>query len=104
MFVLGYGGFFRFNELFQLRRCDFQFEDCFMRIFFHRSKTDVYRAGYWVVIVKTFKPTCPCLLLQRYFVAALFQLTAKSSFFCPLVFLRGAGTYKFRGSVPVVLY
>ena len=37
--------FFCFNELFQLRRCDFQFEDSFMRIFVHSSKTDVYRAG-----------------------------------------------------------
>ena len=43
--VLGYAGFFRFNELVQLRRCDFQFEDSFMRIFVHRSKTDVYRDG-----------------------------------------------------------
>ena len=33
--VLGYAGFFRFNELVQLRRCDFQFEDSFMRIFVH---------------------------------------------------------------------
>lgn len=30
--VLGYAGFFRFNELVQSRRCDFQFEDSFMRI------------------------------------------------------------------------
>ena len=33
--VLGYAGFFRFNVLVQLRRCDFQFEDSFMRIFVH---------------------------------------------------------------------
>ena len=34
--------------------------------------------------------------------AALFQQTAKTAksyFFCPLVFLRGAGSYKLRGSV-----
>ncbi|CAH3148188.1 unnamed protein product, partial [Porites lobata] len=66
--VLGYAGFFRFNELVELRRCDFQFEDSFMRIFVHRSKTDVYRDGAWVVIAKTFKHTCPYLLVQRYFV------------------------------------
>ena len=63
--VLGYVGFFRFNELVQLRRCDFQFEDAFMRIFVQRSKTDVYRDGAWVVIAKTFKRTCPYLLVQR---------------------------------------
>ena len=70
--VLGYAGFFRFNELVQLRRCDFQFEDSFMRIFVHRSKTDVYRDGAWVVIAKTFKHTCPYLLVQRYFVRYFF--------------------------------
>lgn len=55
--VLGYAGFFRFNELVQLRRWDFQFEDSFMRIFVQRSKTDIYRDGAWVVIAKT------CLLV-----------------------------------------
>ena len=48
--VLGYAGFFRFNDLVQLRRCDCQFEDSFMRSFVHRSKTDVYTDGGWVVI------------------------------------------------------
>ena len=43
--VLGYVGFFRFNELVQFRRCDFQFEDSFLRIFVHRSKTNIYRDG-----------------------------------------------------------
>jgi len=43
--VLGYAGFFLFNELVQLRRCDFHFEDSFMRIFVQRSKTHICRDG-----------------------------------------------------------
>ena len=81
--VLGYAGFFRFNELVQLRRCDFQFEDSFMRIFVQRSKTDIYRDGAWVVIAKTFKPTCPVLLTLRYFAVASFSV--KTSFFVHLL-------------------
>ena len=70
--VLGYAGFFSFNELVQWRRCDFQFEDSFMRIFVQRSKTDIYRDGSWVFIAKTFKPTCPVLLTLRYFAVCFF--------------------------------
>ena len=39
--VLGYAGFFGFNEIVQLRRYDFRFEDSFMRIFIQVSKTDI---------------------------------------------------------------
>ena len=99
--LLGYVGFFRFDELVQLRRCDFQFEDSFMRVFVHRSKTDVYRDGAWVVIAKTFKHTCPYLLVQRYFVAASFSADSEEFIFRPVVFLRSTGTYKLCGSVPL---
>ena len=49
--VLGYAGFFRFNELVPIAQFDFQFEDSFIRIFVQRSKTDIYKNGAWVVIV-----------------------------------------------------
>ena len=76
--VLGYLGFFHFTELVQLCRCDFQFENSFMRLFVHRSKTDIYRDGAWAVIAKTLKHTCPYLLVQRQFFAVSFQQTVKS--------------------------
>ena len=98
--VLGYAGFFRFNELVQLRRCDFHFEDSFMRIFVQRSKTDIYRDGAWVVIAKTFKCTCPCLLTQRYFSVASFSAESEDFIFRPLTFCSGDKSYKFRGSDP----
>ena len=53
-----------------------------MRIFVHRSKTDVYRDhGAWVVIARTFKHTCPYLLVQRYFVAASFSADSEEFIF-----------------------
>ena len=67
----------------------------------YRSKTDVYSDGAWVVIAKTFKHTCPYLLVQRYFVAASFSADSEEFIFRPLVFLRGTGAYKLRGSVPL---
>ena len=99
--VLGYAGFFRFDELVQLRRCDFQFEDSFMRIFVQRSKTDIYRDGAWVVIAKTFKPTCPVLLTLRYFAAASCSEDSEDFIFRPLSFCSSNGSYRFRGSVPL---
>ena len=82
--VLGYAGFFRFNELVKLRRCNFHFEDSFMRMFVQRSKIDIYRYGAWVVIAKTFKCTCPCLLTQRYFSVASFSEESEDFIFRPL--------------------
>lgn len=51
--ILDYARFFRIKELVRLRECDFQFEDAFMIIFVHRSKTGVHWEGAWVVIAKT---------------------------------------------------
>ena len=67
----------------------------------HRSKTDVYSDAAWVVIAKTFKHTCPYLLVPRYFVAASFSADSEEFIFLTLVFLRDTGTYKMRGSVPL---
>ena len=91
-------GFFRFNELVQLRRCDFQFEDSFMIIFVQRSKTDTYRDGAWVVKAKTFKSTCPVRLNLRYFAVASFSEDSEDFIFRPLTFCSIDGSYKFRGS------
>ena len=57
--TLGYAGFLRFSELISLRKCDFEFETSFMRLFIEHSKNDIYRDGARVVIVTTHKPTCP---------------------------------------------
>lgn len=54
-----------------------------------------------VFIAKTFKHTCPYLSVQRHFAASAFSAHSEASIFCPLVFLRGTGAYKMRGSVPL---
>ena len=72
-----------------------------MRIFVQRSKTDIYRDGAWVVIAKTCKCTCPCLLTQRYFSVASFSAESEDFIFRPLTFCSGDKTYKFPGSDPL---
>ena len=72
-----------------------------MRIFVQRSKTDIYRDGAWVVISKTFKPTCPVLLPLRYFAVASFSEDSEDFIFRPLSFCSSNGSYRFRGSVPL---
>lgn len=52
-------------------------------------------------IAKTFKHTCPYLSVQRHFAASSFSAHSEVSIFRPLVFLRGTGAYKMRGSVPL---
>ena len=50
--VLGFTGFLRFDELSNLKYCDFLFTSSYVKIFLERSKTDVYREGDWVFISK----------------------------------------------------
>lgn len=99
--VLGYTGFLRFNELVGLRRCDFEFESTFMRIFIERSKTDVYRDGAWVVIAQTYKPTCPVKLCMRFFELAGFEPNSDEYIFRSLTFYSSQGIYKFRNPTPL---
>ena len=96
--ALGYAGFLRFSELVGLRRCDFQFENSFMRIFIQRSKTDVYRDGAWVVTPETHKPTCPVSLRRRYFSLAGFSADSEEYIFRALTYFPSDGTFKFRNS------
>ena len=70
-----------------------------MRIFVRCSKTDIYRDGAWLVIAKTFKPTCPVLLTLRYFAVASFSKDSEDLIFRPLTFCSSDGSYRFRGSV-----
>ena len=101
LYVLGYVGFFRCNELVQLRRCDFQLKGSFIRIFVQRGKTDIYKDGAWVVVAETFKPTCPVLLTLRCFAVASFPEDSEDFIFRPLAFCSSNVAYIFRGSVPL---
>ena len=64
--LLGYAGFFRFEELAKLRESDVLIYAGHMEIFIESSKTDQYRDGAWVVISRTNSKCCPVAMLERY--------------------------------------
>ena len=66
MCVLGYAGFFRYDELSRIRRNDIEFHDTYMRIFVEKSKTDVCKTGKWVYIARTYSLCCPVMILKLY--------------------------------------
>ena len=53
MCLVGYAGFFRFDELAKLKEADVSFYEEHMEIFVESSKTDQLREGAWVVIART---------------------------------------------------
>ena len=73
--LLGYAGFFRFNELSSLRESDviILFYPDHIEVFVESSKTDQYREGAWVPIARTQSEICPVSMLERYFKLADIQ-------------------------------
>ena len=67
MCLVGYAGFFRFDEMSKLTEADVRFYAEHMEIFVESSKTDQYRDGAWVVIARTNSKLCPVAMLERYF-------------------------------------
>ena len=61
-----FAGFFRFNELVNLRPMDIKIKGNTMRIHIVRSKTDRLRQGDEVVVARTNSGTCPVAMLERY--------------------------------------
>jgi integrase len=99
--VLCYAGFLRFDELIQLRRCDFFIEEAYMRIFIERSKTDIYRDGAWVIIARTGLHTCPVSLTLRYFTLGGISPYSDEYIFRSLSYCSSTGNYKLRGISPL---
>ena len=64
--LLGFAGFFRYNELAKIRECDVCFFREHLEIFVESSKTDQYRDGAVVVIARTGTDCCPVAMLERY--------------------------------------
>ena len=61
-----YAGFLRVSELLNLKLCDVNIVDTHMSYFIEKSKTDIYRDGYWLVISRTCTKLYPVLNLERY--------------------------------------
>jgi integrase len=64
--MLGFAGFFRYNEIANLKGSDVSILSDHMEIFVEASKTDQYRDGARVVIARTGSSTCPVGMLERY--------------------------------------
>ena len=65
--LLGYSGFFRFNELASLRESDIVFYSEHIEVFIESSKTDQFKEGAWVPIARTHSDICPVSMLEQYF-------------------------------------
>ncbi|XP_062612565.1 integrase/recombinase xerD homolog [Saccostrea cucullata] len=66
MFLMGFAGFLRFNELANLRVRNISFHDFYMCLHIESSKTDVYRRGNDVLIASTGNATCPVFWAKHY--------------------------------------
>ena len=83
-----YAGFLRYDELSNLRIYDLKFYNDYVKIFIEKSKTRIYRQGFWVHIAKTFKRTCPVAILSNYVSQAKFIDDSDLLLFRALVFTR----------------
>ena len=64
--LLSFAGFLRFDEMINLRPCDFTFSEEMLKIHIVRSKTDQLRQGNEVLVARTNTNTCPVAMLERY--------------------------------------
>lgn len=64
--LLAFSGFMRSEELLKLRRSDIVFHSTYMSVFIESSKTDKYRDGAWILIVRTGTRLCPVNNLEHY--------------------------------------
>lgn len=64
--LVSYAGFFRFNEIANLKESDVVIHQEHVEIFVESSKTDQFRDGAWVVIARTRTELCPVAMLSRY--------------------------------------
>ena len=70
MILIGFAGFLRFDELVELRCCDVEFKENFLSIQIRKSKTDAYRSGNKILILKGKSSACPYTMLQNYMTKA----------------------------------
>ena len=91
--TLGFAGFFRYDELKNMRPYHIKVCDNHIKILVPKSKTDMYREGKFVYIRKTDTEYCPVAMLLRYIKAAR---TDTLPLFRSLTFLKKSRTYSLR--------
>lgn len=99
--LLGFAGFFRFDEMAKICESDIVVYKKHMEIFIESSKTDQLRDGAWVVIARTGTPLCPVAMLERYMRMANMTGAHDKHFFRAIVStkngqrLRGSGAVSY---------
>ena len=66
---ISYAGFLRYDDISSVTRKDCKIYGDRMTIYISKSKSDQFRDGAEVVIARSFKPTCPVVVAERYFEA-----------------------------------
>ena len=94
--TLGFAGFFRYDELKNMRPHHIKLCDNHIKILVPKSKTDIYREGKFVYIRKTDTEYCPLAMLLRYMTAARIDFTDTLPLFRSLTFLKNSRTYSLR--------
>ncbi|CAG2191767.1 unnamed protein product [Mytilus edulis] len=84
---LAYTGFFRYNELCNIKAKHISFTVEYADIFIEKSKTDCYRKGKNVYIAKLDSPLCPVKILKSYLAEAKIEMNSDMYIFRSLTFL-----------------
>lgn len=96
MFLIGYAGFLRFNEIVNIRRSDIEIHDTHLTVNIRKSKTDVYNKGSSVLIAKTGKKTCPVLHVCRYLNSAAIPVNSNMFIFRAVTYFKKLNVYHLR--------
>ena len=78
MAILAFAGFFRADEVRKIKAGDILMHDGFMTVVLRQSKTDQFRQGDHVDIVKTDSVSCPMFWLSKYLRKAGIDLSNES--------------------------
>ena len=65
--LLAFAAFLCYDEMAQLRCCDITISDAAMRVRILSNKTDQYHQGDTVLVARTYSPTCPLSIMEKYF-------------------------------------
>ncbi len=97
--LLGYSGFFRFDELAHLRPADITFQEDHMSVRIRSSKTDQFRQGNQVLIARTGTATCPVGMTRRYLSMANEPLGSQELLFRAIVKTKKGETLRASGGI-----
>lgn len=102
MFLIGFSGFLRYEELSNIKKGDIIFYKHFMRIFIEKSKCDQYRTGKWVFIAKTDNITCPFRSLKKYI--KKIKVSKSEFIFRGLTYFKSTNSYKLKKKNAPICY